>query len=71
MGTVLPVIFSGVKTIILLGLFLYAIFAAILVRQEQLMAHVLEESSEPMLRILVYIHLIASLLIVGLAFILL
>lgn len=71
MGTVLPVIFSGVKTIILLGLFLYAIFGAILVRQEQLMAHVLEEGSEPILRILVYIHLIASLLIVGLAWILL
>ncbi|MBU1326605.1 hypothetical protein KKB64_00260 [Patescibacteria group bacterium] len=45
----------------LMGLGLYCIFAAIIVRQEQLMAHVLEEAFEPVLKLLTIIHLIASL----------
>lgn len=44
-----------------MGLGLYCIFAAIIVRQEQLMAHVLEEAFEPVLKLLTIIHLIASL----------
>lgn len=53
------------KFFVLLGLAVYAIFAVVIVRQESLMAHVLEEAFEPFLRILVYIHLAAA---VGLFF---
>lgn len=49
------------KIIILIGLAVYTMFGIIMVRQEHLMANVLEEASEPVLRILVYIHLAASL----------
>jgi hypothetical protein len=51
----------GVKVLVLVGLGLYGLFAAIMVRQEQLMAHVLEESFEPVLRALVVIHLFAAI----------
>ncbi len=50
-----------VKLFVLLGLLLYAIFAAVLVRQEQLMADVLEETFEPILRLLVLGHLIVAI----------
>ncbi len=66
-----PLAFLIVKLLVLLGLVVYAIFAGILVRQEQLMAHVLEESFEPILRILTLIHFFAALAIIGLAFVLL
>jgi hypothetical protein len=59
------------KFFVLLGLSLYAIFAVVMVRQEHLMAHVLEEFFEPVLRVLVYIHLVAAIGIVLLAFVLL
>ena len=59
------------KIFFLLGLFLYGIFAAVLVRQEQLMADVLEESFEPMIRLLVIGHLVVAIGIFILAFILL
>lgn len=49
------------KTFTLIGLAVYAIFGIIIVRQEHLMANVLEEATEPVLRILVYIHLAASI----------
>ncbi len=49
------------KIIVLIGLAVYAIFGIIIVRQEHLMANVLEEATEPVLRILVYIHLAASI----------
>ena len=71
MNQVVPVAFLTLKIVVLFGLILYAIFAAILVRQEQLMAHVLEEAFEPILRILVLIHLFAALGIIALALILL
>lgn len=59
------------KIFTLLGLGVYAIFAFIIVRQEYLMAHVLEESFEPFLRFLVYAHLVFSLGILLLAFVIL
>lgn len=48
------------KILGIVGFLVYTIFAAVLVRQEQLMAHVLEEAFEPILRVLVIAHLIAS-----------
>lgn len=56
------------KVATLLGLSIYAIFALILVRQEQLMEGVLSEAFEPVLRSLVLIHFLASLALVGMAF---
>lgn len=62
---VITVILTTVKILTLVGVVLYGIFAAIIVRQEQLMASVLEESFEPVLRTLVIVHFAAS---VGLFF---
>jgi hypothetical protein len=59
------------KILVILGLFMYLIFAGIVFRQEQLMAHVLEESFEPFLRLLTIIHLMGAVAVLGLAFILL
>lgn len=56
---------------VLSGIFLYVLFALVLVRQEQLMAHVLEEEFEPKLRIVVVGHLIAALFVFLLAIFLL
>jgi hypothetical protein len=50
---------------------LYSIFAAVLVRQEQLMANVLEETFEPILRVLVFGHLAVAIAIFILALFLL
>ncbi|MEK7065358.1 MAG: DUF5657 family protein [Patescibacteria group bacterium] len=50
----------ALKVFILIGVGLYSIFAAIIVRQEQLMAAVLEESFEPVLRTLVIVHFAAA-----------
>ena len=60
-----------IKLFFLLGLLLYAIFAAVLVRQEQLMADVLEETSEPVIRMLVIGHLVVAIGILVTAFFLL
>ncbi len=65
------IVFIVVKAAVLIGLGLYTVFAIVLVRQEQLMAHVLEESFQPVLRLIVYMHLFASLFVFGAAFILL
>lgn len=65
----LALLFLKILTII--GFTVYTIFAAVIVRQEQLMAGVLEESFEPVLRILTIIHLLAALGVLVLAFILL
>jgi hypothetical protein len=58
-------IFSSVTMVIkvfaILGLGLYTAFAVVVVRQEQLMANVLEEYSESFLRILTLIHLFAAI----------
>lgn len=64
-------VFLILKILTLIGLGVYAIFAAVMVRQEQLMADVLEESFQPVLRILTIIHFLASLGLLVLAFILL
>lgn len=60
-----------VKICVLVGMVIYAIFAAIMVRQEQLMANVLEESFEPVLRILTILHLGAAVAAIFLALLLL
>lgn len=49
------------KILVLLGIAIYVVFAAVIVRQEQLMANVLEENFEPTLRILSILHLGAAL----------
>ncbi len=67
----MTIVLVTVKIFTLVGLGLYGIFAAIIIRQEQLMANVLEESYEPILRMLTIAHFIASLVILTLAFILL
>ena len=64
-------ILFGLKLFILIGLALYIIFALILVRQEQLMADVLEEIFEPVLRIITIVHLLASIGVFFLALIVL
>lgn len=58
------------KILTIIGLSLYAIFAWIIVRQEQLMSEVLEASSESTLRILALLHLAAAIGVILLAFIL-
>jgi len=60
-----------IKTLSIVGLSLYAIYAGIIVRQEQLMSKVLAESTESVVRMLALVHLTASLAIIVLAFILL
>ena len=51
------------KILVIVGLLIYAVFAGVLVRQEQLMAHVLEEQFQPIIRTLVVVHLIATLIL--------
>lgn len=60
-----------VKVFILVGLGLYTIFSGIMVRQEQLMAAVLEEGFEPILRILTILHFAAAVSLLILAIIIL
>jgi len=59
------------KIFIIISMFLYAIYAWIMVRQEQLMSKVLAETSESLLRLLTLIHLAAAIFVIILAFILL
>lgn len=63
--------FIFLKALSLFGLGLYIVFAFVIVRQEQLMAHVLEESFEPVLRLVCVLHLFAAIAIFPLALILL
>lgn len=49
------------KILTLVGLLVYVIFAAIMVRQEQLMAKSLEATYEPILRLLTLLHLAAAI----------
>jgi len=68
-GLTLPVLAeSVVKIMVLIGLSLYALFAAIIIRQSQLMDKVIDETFEPILRILVIVHFVASLAVLFLAF---
>lgn len=59
------------KSLSVFGLGLYIIFAIVIVRQEQLMAHVLEESFEPVLRLAAILHLAAAVSVFLLALVLL
>lgn len=59
------------KVLALIGLSLYAIFSGIMIRQEQLMAAVLEEGFEPILRMLTVLHFAASVGLIILAIIIL
>lgn len=63
--------FIFLKALSLFGLGLYIVFAFVIVRQEQLMAGVLEESFEPVLRLVCVLHLLAAIAIFPLAFVLL
>lgn len=54
-------IFIIFKYLILFGLGLYVVFSAVILRQEQLMARVLEESFEPILRLASFFHLAAAI----------
>lgn len=60
---------TGVKIMVLIGLGLYSLFAVIMVRQEQLMDRVIDETFEPVLRVLVFLHLIVALGLLVFAFI--
>jgi hypothetical protein len=57
-----------IKWMTLAGLLLYAIFAGIIVRQEQLMDRVIDETFEPILRVLTWLHFLLSLALVFFAF---
>jgi hypothetical protein len=67
-ATLTATVFLLLKVMILLGLFLYTLFAVIIVRQEHLMAMVLEERFEPMVRAIALIHLGASVFVFVMAF---
>jgi len=60
-----------IKIFVLLGLGVYGVFAVVMARQEQLMARVLDETFEPALRFLVYLHLAAAVGVFLLAIVLL
>lgn len=64
-------IFLLIKALVVFGLGLYVVFAFVIVRQEQLMAHVLEEDFEPVLRMVTVIHFVSSIVVFGMALILL
>jgi hypothetical protein len=59
------------KILTLLGVAVYVVFAGVMVRQERLMANVLEEGFEPVLRILTYVHLAMSVAVFFLALVIL
>ncbi len=59
------------KVLTVIGLILYAIYAGIMFRQEQLMSKVLADKSEGVLRILTLTHFGAALFVVVLALIIL
>jgi hypothetical protein len=59
------------KGVTIFGTVIYSIFAVVIVRQEHLMANVLEEGFEPILKILSYIHLVAAIGMIFLAVVIL
>ena len=71
MMTLPTVAFLIIKLLSLVGLAVYALFAGIMVRQEQLMGAVLEESFEPVLRLITIVHFVAAVGVLLLAIILL
>lgn len=71
MINIIPGVLLGAKTLLLIGIGLYVGFSFVLVRQEQLMKHVLEETFEPIIRVLVLAHAAAAILLFFFGFILL
>ncbi|KKU96112.1 hypothetical protein A3A64_04760 [Candidatus Gottesmanbacteria bacterium RIFCSPLOWO2_01_FULL_48_11] len=69
--TLPTVVFLAVKLLALVGLGVYALFAGIMVRQEQLMGAVLEEAFEPVLRVVTIVHFVVSVGVLLLAIVLL
>ena len=67
----MTIVLVTIKVLTLVGLGLYSIFAAIIIRQEQLMAAVLEEGFEPILRLLTILHFAAAVSLLILAIIIL
>lgn len=59
------------KICTLIGIGLYTVFSGIMIRQEQLMAAVLEEGFEPILRLLTILHFAAAVSLFILAIIIL
>ncbi len=57
---IMTIVLTTLKVFTLVGLGLYGVFAAIMIRQEQLMAAVLEEGFEPILRLLTILHFAAA-----------
>lgn len=68
---IMTIVLTTLKVLTLAGLGLYSVFAAIMVRQEQLMAAVLEESFEPILRLFTLLHFAAAVGLLILAVIIL
>ena len=68
---IMTIVLVTIKVLTLVGLGLYSIFAAIIIRQEQLMAAVLEEGFEPILRLLTILHFAAAVSLLILAIIIL
>ena len=60
-----------VKLAILIMILLYGVFAAVIVRQEQLMAKVVEVPQSPLLRLVALVHLVVAIGTLFLSFILL
>jgi hypothetical protein len=56
-----------IKVFIIIGMVLYAGFAAIMLRQIQLMSNVLEEAFESILKLLAFVHLVAVIAVIFLA----
>lgn len=65
------IIFVLLKYLVLFGFGLYMVFATVILRQEQLMAQVLEESFEPVLRVAAFFHLVAAIGVFALALLIL
>jgi hypothetical protein len=59
------------KVMMLVAIVIYGVFAAVMVRQEQLMAKVLESSAEPILRILTIVHFFCTVVLFIIALIIL
>ena len=64
-------IYLFIKIILLILIAFYILFAAVIVRQEELMSRVVEIPFSPLLRIVAIIHFVASLAIFVLALLLL
>ncbi|HCM37437.1 MAG: hypothetical protein UV61_C0010G0006 [Candidatus Gottesmanbacteria bacterium GW2011_GWB1_43_11] len=60
--------FAKLAILVLIGI--YIVFAAIMVRQEQLMAKVIEIPFSPILRLVALVHLLASVIVWLLALVL-